>query len=234
MGKQCLKCGYVRQAEDTAPEYECPKCGVIYAKAEAAATSSAMGTDGPVAAVRERSSNSGAGGISVTWIVLAVVFLGVAWMGYTGFTKYKAKQAATQAAEKNKAEGERLMKAFRENHTNLLLTVLKGQLKDPESAQIRDLQYYETYIKGEGGFRLARIARICGAINGKNSYGGYVGYRDFYATAFPPPSPDAPIKEYVFVEIFNPEWDEARKADFATEQKAKCADVDAEHQVGKP
>ena len=35
MSKTCVKCGYVRQAGDAAPDYECPKCGVIYAKAEA-------------------------------------------------------------------------------------------------------------------------------------------------------------------------------------------------------
>lgn len=37
MTKVCIKCHYVRVPTDTAPEYECPKCGVIYAKAEAAA-----------------------------------------------------------------------------------------------------------------------------------------------------------------------------------------------------
>lgn len=30
---QCIKCGHVRQAGDPAPDSECPKCGVIYAKA---------------------------------------------------------------------------------------------------------------------------------------------------------------------------------------------------------
>lgn len=34
MGKKCLKCGYERQASDLCPDYECPKCGVIYAKIE--------------------------------------------------------------------------------------------------------------------------------------------------------------------------------------------------------
>lgn len=34
MSKECVKCGYVRQISDRAPDYECPKCGVIYAKAE--------------------------------------------------------------------------------------------------------------------------------------------------------------------------------------------------------
>lgn len=36
MAKQCLKCGYERQASDRAPDYECPKCGAVYAKVEAA------------------------------------------------------------------------------------------------------------------------------------------------------------------------------------------------------
>lgn len=29
---QCPKCAYVRRAEDDAPDYECPKCGIVYAK----------------------------------------------------------------------------------------------------------------------------------------------------------------------------------------------------------
>lgn len=32
----CPKCGYKRQTTDTAPDYECPKCGIIYAKYELA------------------------------------------------------------------------------------------------------------------------------------------------------------------------------------------------------
>lgn len=34
MAKKCLKCGYERQESDSAPDYECPSCGVIYAKVE--------------------------------------------------------------------------------------------------------------------------------------------------------------------------------------------------------
>jgi len=34
MAKVCINCGYERQATDTAPEYECPKCQIVYAKAE--------------------------------------------------------------------------------------------------------------------------------------------------------------------------------------------------------
>lgn len=36
MWKKCFKCGYERGKSDIAPKYECPKCGAIYAKVEAA------------------------------------------------------------------------------------------------------------------------------------------------------------------------------------------------------
>ena len=29
---KCLKCGYIRQASDTGPDYACPKCQAVYAK----------------------------------------------------------------------------------------------------------------------------------------------------------------------------------------------------------
>jgi len=32
VGKPCPKCAYVRAASDTAPEWQCPKCGIAYAK----------------------------------------------------------------------------------------------------------------------------------------------------------------------------------------------------------
>ncbi|CAI07131.1 hypothetical protein [Aromatoleum aromaticum] len=38
----CPKCDYTRQPSDTVPDYECPKCGVIYAKAIAAMTQDAL------------------------------------------------------------------------------------------------------------------------------------------------------------------------------------------------
>jgi predicted RNA-binding Zn-ribbon protein involved in translation (DUF1610 family) len=36
VAKTCIKCGYARRDTETAPDYECPACGVVYAKAEAA------------------------------------------------------------------------------------------------------------------------------------------------------------------------------------------------------
>lgn len=34
--RECLKCRYVRQGTDVAPDYSCPNCGAVYAKLEAA------------------------------------------------------------------------------------------------------------------------------------------------------------------------------------------------------
>lgn len=34
MGKICRKCGYERTSVDSTPDYECPKCGAIYAKVD--------------------------------------------------------------------------------------------------------------------------------------------------------------------------------------------------------
>ena len=35
IARKCLKCGYVRESAEPAPEYACPKCGAVYAKLEA-------------------------------------------------------------------------------------------------------------------------------------------------------------------------------------------------------
>ena len=61
MTRTCLKCGYLRQAGDAAPDYECPQCGAVYAKVEAALKARgekaiASGNDDQVEAERARSS----------------------------------------------------------------------------------------------------------------------------------------------------------------------------------
>lgn len=45
-------------------------------------------------------------------------------------------------------------------------------LKDPSSAQLRNVKAFEL-SNGQG-------RAICGEVNGKNSFGGYVGFRPFY------------------------------------------------------
>ncbi len=58
MGRKCFKCKYERVASDSVPDYECPKCGAIYAKVEAAMkkkTSNLHLSDGEKRKVREAS-----------------------------------------------------------------------------------------------------------------------------------------------------------------------------------
>lgn len=46
--------------------------------------------------------------------------------------------------------------------------LVAGQLRDPSSAQFRDL-------------RKTRQGVVCGEVNGKNGYGGYAGFQRFIA-----------------------------------------------------
>lgn len=45
MTKTCRKCSYVRSPSDVAPEYECPKCGAVYAKIEALFAAEQLGRE---------------------------------------------------------------------------------------------------------------------------------------------------------------------------------------------
>jgi hypothetical protein len=67
---------------------------------------------------------------------------------------------------------------------NAAIAVLKEQLtasfKDPGSAQFQNTQFYETTVVLASGKRvLAGYKTLCGEVNGKNSLGGYVGFRPF-------------------------------------------------------
>lgn len=53
----------------------------------------------------------------------------------------------------------------------------KSGLKDPDSAKFRNL-YEVAGMKDDGGNHA-----VCGEVNAKNSYGGYVGYRRFMQLA---------------------------------------------------
>lgn len=44
---------------------------------------------------------------------------------------------------------------------------VSNQLKDPAAAQFRNLTYHD------------KTHAVCGEVNGKNSYGGYIGFRPF-------------------------------------------------------
>ena len=57
---------------------------------------------------------------------------------------------------------------------------VKGDLKDPDSAQFRWVR-----LSADVDTNAPHVsASYCGLVNAKNSYGGYVGYRPYSATLF--------------------------------------------------
>lgn len=73
----------------------------------------------------------------------------------------------------------RLMRLFLANGTEeqaitRAQAVVAATLKDPGSAQFRNMRLVD-YLDG-------RV--VCGEVNGKNSYGGYVGFTPFVASTY--------------------------------------------------
>jgi glutaredoxin len=72
--KRCPKCRYERQSTDTAPEWQCPSCGIAYSKAESA----------PPAAQDPRGrARSGGNGGWAKWVVTVLSVVGI----YVGFAR---------------------------------------------------------------------------------------------------------------------------------------------------
>lgn len=84
-GVVCPKCGYVRRPEDTAPAYECPACGVVYAKARRVAA--------PLA-VEAVSAPAGGRSRGLVLLLCAVGVLGVVAVGYRGWLEYEHRKVA--------------------------------------------------------------------------------------------------------------------------------------------
>lgn len=90
-----------------------------------------------------------------------------------------SKQAALEQTENKADKPEKVKQVV----VNLLTKYTRNKLKDSESAQFRNLEYYATYLVFNDGKRYPLTHQVCGEINAKNSYGGYVGYKQFVATA---------------------------------------------------
>jgi hypothetical protein len=81
--KWCQKCGYLRKDEDTAPESECPKCGVIYAKLQTGATAEAR-TSLPTAVIYNRKPQAPKPVAAYVIAVLALAGIGYGYVSTTG------------------------------------------------------------------------------------------------------------------------------------------------------
>jgi hypothetical protein len=59
-------------------------------------------------------------------------------------------------------------------------TAILRRLKDPESARFRDI-----HVRVEKAAAGNLVTVVCGQVNAKNSFGGYVGFRPFLYTLIP-------------------------------------------------
>lgn len=102
-------------------------------------------------------------------LIIIIVILG----GYSYFVNRKVS-LAKEREEKQKVaqiEAEKLQQEADKRKIEALKKVIGATLKDPDSSQFRGL------------FLNPSKTALCGEVNAKNSYGGYVGFRPFVATA---------------------------------------------------
>lgn len=189
----CPKCRYVRQPTDASPDYECPQCGVIYAKYRAASEQRPDSIAQPISI----DSSSSLKSIAATGIKRFVKF--IAWFlalcvlvvlyGYISrnmdereFKKSQAEEHARRqtmtpdqriAEDKAKADAAAVTarvsarKAMHEAGKIACTSHWKAQLKDPYSAILEGF---------EGGVDKDSDDLFYAEISGraKNSFGAYM------------------------------------------------------------
>ena len=89
----------------------------------------------------------------------------------------QVRDVGSGSKEKLKKVNDKLTKTFAE----ILKVEVKDGLKDPESAQLKNIAHYGAYTTFMDGTRIQLSNHtICGEVNSKNFYGGYVGFRPFF------------------------------------------------------
>lgn len=103
MIKTCPKCGYERKASDSAPEWQCPSCGVAYAKVSDSVSSSTESINNNKSRKRAALNQSKrTGSEPVKLLLVAFVCLLVGYYAGREHVKYELKQTFTSAAEEMK------------------------------------------------------------------------------------------------------------------------------------
>ncbi len=201
MSKTCVKCGYVRQASDTAPDYECPKCGVIYAKAEAVLATKALGVRQESQIEKPEKPQMPFKHVILSIIVLCVIGA----LGYVGYQAVKRHDESQKQKEQAKAiskkenEVEKAKLILRNYAQEVMTEMIKLQLKDPDSVQLKNVQVFTETMKHKSGAEGIIQYILCGDLNAKNSYGGYVGYRSFIVSFVQ--DGDPPSSKHIYVNI---------------------------------
>ena len=82
VGKPCPKCAHVRAASDTGPDWQCPKCGIAYAKFEQARSAPSPGPAfRPAVAGRTASAPAGESSGMAIFAHLSILLWWLAVMG---------------------------------------------------------------------------------------------------------------------------------------------------------
>lgn len=106
--------------------------------------------------------------------MMAIVALSAStMMGLTSCGKKESSQPATTKPSVTQAPAESPKQPAQISDAALMdrgMKTIRAMMKDPDAAQFNDVKV------GEEG-------SVCGMVNGKNSYGGYVGYKPFFVLA---------------------------------------------------
>ena len=112
--------------------------------------------------------------VALLTLITAIMVAGCSESNPPAETKKTTSTDPNEARKKSDAAIRKILVDFLTEH-------VKSQFKDPESAQFRNTQYYSKVYVYEKGLRIPAIHKVCGEVNAKNSFGGYVGFRRFYS-----------------------------------------------------
>ena len=111
--------------------------------------------------------------VSILFTCIVFILTGCATTAPVQSTETKIRQSLLEQLELYSQETLSFLASdSEENAISKAKDVVRQELKDPSSAQFQNLQI-KPYSKGKV---------ICGEVNGKNSYGGYVGFKKFVAS----------------------------------------------------
>ncbi len=93
-------------------------------------------------------------------------------LGFIAFVALAANVAAQGREGTNKTAAQVMVEIV-----NVAVAEFRLELKDSQSARFRN-SYFRGSVGGDGEIHLT----LCGEVNARNSFGGYSGWRPFYAT----------------------------------------------------
>ena len=106
-------------------------------------------------------------------IVLAICLLALAGGGSVGYRFWKQHQTKVK---------EQFRRAFLQSMDKRLRDQVARELYDPDSAKFKNSNLFFTpAVPGQDKDSQFGTYALCGSINAKNTYGGYVGYTLFFS-----------------------------------------------------